>query len=141
MAAGINAVAIVGNLTRDPELRSTGGGTSVANLGVAVNERIKKGDNWEDYANYFDVTVWGRQAEACAEHLIKGSPVAISGHLRQERWSKEGNNRSKVVIVARDVQFLPSSKGKSASGSQGKSYKEEEPDFVPSEDSSQDIPF
>ena len=80
-ASNINVVVITGNLTRDPELRSTPGGTSVCKLRVAVNSRRKSGQSgeWEDKPNYFDVTVWGAQGENCANYLSKGRPVAIEG--------------------------------------------------------------
>lgn len=108
MAENLNVVALIGNLTRDPELRSTGSGTSVATLRIAVNSREKVGQDWEDRANYFDVTVWGKQAESCANYLSKGRPVGINGRLRWEEWEKDGNKRQAVKIVANSVQFLGS---------------------------------
>lgn len=104
----INRVVLTGNLTRDPELRSTPSGTSVCNLGLAVNEREKVGDEWRDRANYFDITVWGKQAESAAQYLSKGSPVAVDGRLRHERWEVDGQKRSTVKVVAHLVQFLGS---------------------------------
>ncbi len=109
--SSINIVVIVGNLTRDPESRTVGE-TTVCTLGVAVNERVKSGGEWTERASFFDVEVWGAQAEACAKYLSKGRQVAVSGSLRQERWEKDGQKRSKVVIHARDVQFI----GKAESG-------------------------
>lgn len=109
--ASMNVVCIVGNLTRDPELRATAGGTSVCDLSVAVNSREKDGQTgeWRDRADFFDVTVWGNQADNCAQYLEKGRGVAISGRLRQERWQNQGGeNRSRVKIVAHSVQFLSS---------------------------------
>ena len=110
-ATNINRVVITGNLTRDPELRSTGGGTPVCSLRIASNTRRKNqatGD-WEDKPNYFDVTVWGAQGENCARFLAKGRPVAIDGRLEWREWQdKEGNNRQNVEIVADSVQFLGS---------------------------------
>ena len=106
----INRVVLTGNLTRDSELRSTQGGTSVCSLRVACNTRRKgpSGD-WEDKPNYFDVTVWGAQGENCARFLAKGRPVAIDGRLEWREWQdKEGNNRQNVEIVADSVQFLGS---------------------------------
>ena len=110
-ATNINRVVITGNLTRDPELRSTGGGTPVCSLRIASNTRRKNqttGD-WEDKPNYFDVTVWGAQGENCARFLAKGRPVAIDGRLEWREWQdKEGNTRQNVEIVADSVQFLGS---------------------------------
>lgn len=110
MASNVNVVAICGNLTRDPELRHTAGGTAVCSLRVAVNgsEKDPNGE-WQDRADFFDVTVWGRQGESCAEYLEKGRPVGISGRLRFEQWdADDGTKRSAVKIVADRVQFLGS---------------------------------
>ena len=110
-ATNINRVVLTGNLTRDPELRSTGSGMSVCSLRVACNTRRKDqstGD-WVDKPNYFDVTVWGAQGENCARFLAKGRPVAIDGRLEwREFQDKEGNKRQAVEIVADNVQFLGS---------------------------------
>ena len=110
MAGGnINRVIITGNLTRDPELRSTGGGTSVCSLRVACNGRRQNRETqqWEDVPNYFDVTVWGAQGENCARYLAKGRGVAVDGRLQwREFTDREGNKRQAVDIVAESVQFL-----------------------------------
>jgi single-strand DNA-binding protein len=103
----INRVVITGNLTRDPELRSTPGGTSVCSLRVAVNSRRKEGDQWVDKPNYFDVTVWGAQGENCAQYLNKGRPVAVDGRLNWREWdAQDGSKRQSVDIIADSVQFL-----------------------------------
>jgi single-strand DNA-binding protein len=107
-ATNINRVILTGNLTRDPELRSTQGGTSVCSLRVACNTRRRgpSGD-WEDKPNFFDVTVWGAQGENCSRFLSKGRPVAIDGRLEWREWEdREGNKRQSVEIVADAVQFL-----------------------------------
>lgn len=141
MASNVNTVVLVGNLTKAPELRTTSGGTSVANLRLAVNSSERSGGEWTERPSYFDVTVWGNQAQSCEKYLSKGSPVAVHGRLRQERWQgKEGNERSRVVIVATTIQFL-SSKSKGSSGSSGGGYKEEEPDTPPPSSVDDDIPF
>src|SRR2546430_4575315 len=101
-ATNINRVVLTGNLTRDPELRSTQGGTSVCSLRVACNTRRKgpSGD-WEDKPNYFDVTVWGAQGENCSRFLAKGRPVAIDGRLEWREWQgPDGAKRESVEIVA-----------------------------------------
>ena len=108
-ATNINRVILTGNLTRDPELRSLPSGMSVCSLRIASNTRRKDGQSgeWVDKANYFDVTIWGRQGENAAQYLSKGRPVAIDGRLEWREWQdKEGNNRQSVEIVADNVQFL-----------------------------------
>jgi len=112
-ATNINRVVLTGNLTRDPELRSTNSGTSVCGLRIACNTRRKDGSgNWVDKPNYFDVTVWGAQGENASKYLSKGRPVAIDGRLEwREFTDKEGNNRQAIEIVADSVQFLGSPQG------------------------------
>ena len=107
--ANINRVVLVGNLTRDPELRHTPSGMAVCSLRVAVNTRRK--DNatgqWTEKPNYFDVTVWGAQAESCAQYLAKGRPVGIDGRLEWREWeAQDGSKRQAVEIIADTVQFL-----------------------------------
>jgi single-strand DNA-binding protein len=110
MAGGnINRVVLTGNLTRDPELRSTPSGTPVCSLRLACNGRRKNNDTnqWEDAPNYFDITVWGAQGENCHRYLSKGRGVAIDGRLQwREFTDKDGNKRQAVDIVAENVQFL-----------------------------------
>ena len=109
MPANINRVVLVGNLTRDPELRHTGGGTPVCSLRIAVNSRRKDPatGEWADKPNYFDVSVFGNQAESCNQYLAKGRPVAIDGRLEWREWeAQDGTKRQAVVIVADNVQFL-----------------------------------
>ena len=112
-ASNINVVVITGNLTRDPELRNTPGGTSVCSMRVAVNTRRKsQSGEWEDKPNYFDVTVWGAQGENCAQYLQKGRPVAVNGRLEWREWQdQQGNKRQSVDIIANSVQFLGSREG------------------------------
>jgi single-strand DNA-binding protein len=122
-ASNVNVVVITGNLTRDPELRSTGGGTSVCELRVAVNSRRKDGSTgeWVDKPNYFDVTVFGAQGENCANYLSKGRPVAVEGRLDWREWeAKDGSGkRQKVSIIANSVQFLGSRDGSGGGQSDG----------------------
>jgi single-strand DNA-binding protein len=120
-ASNINVVVITGNLTRDPELRSTPGGTSVCKLRVAVNSRRKEGQEWVDKPNYFDVTVWGAQGENCANYLSKGRPVAVEGRLDWREWeAKEGGGKRQTVeIIANSVQFLGSRDGAGGGGGNG----------------------
>jgi len=110
----LNRVCLTGNLTRDPELRSTNSGTSVCSLRVAVNTRRKDPSTgeWGEKANYFDVTVWGAQADNCAQYLSKGRPIAVDGRLEwREFTDREGNKRQAVDIIADSVQFLGSRDG------------------------------
>ena len=111
MAENINRVTITGNLTVDPELRHTGGGTAVCQLRVAVNGRRKDGNQWVDKPNYFNVTVWGAQGENASNYLEKGRPVAIDGRLDWREWEKDGQKHQSVEIVADTVQFLGSAGG------------------------------
>ena len=109
-ATNINRVVLTGNLTHDPELRSTASGTPVCSLRLACNTRRKDGTGqWVDKPNYFDVTVWGAQGENCANYLSRGRPVAIDGRLEwREFTDREGNKRQAVDIIADSVQFLGS---------------------------------
>jgi single-strand DNA-binding protein len=112
-ATNINRVVLTGNLTRDPELRSTAGGTSVCSMRLACNTRRRDASGeWVDKPNFFDITVWGAQGENCAQYLQKGRPVAVDGRLEWREWDdKEGNKRQAVDIIADSVQFLGSREG------------------------------
>jgi len=123
-ATNINRVVMTGNLTRDPELRSTPSGTPVCSLRVACNTRRKDASgNWTDKPNYFDVTVWGAQGENCANYLSKGRPVALDGRLEWREWQdKEGNNRQSTEIIADSVQFLGSREGGGEGGGNGSRF-------------------
>jgi single-strand DNA-binding protein len=106
--ASFNRVIFMGNLTRDPEVRYTPQGTPVATLGLAVNNRVKQGDEWKDEPCFIDVAVFGKQAESCGEYLSKGRSVLIEGRLRYRTWeSQDGQKRSKHEVLADRVQFLP----------------------------------
>src|SRR5438128_5682953 len=136
--ANINRVVLVGNLTKDPELRHTPGGTAVCSLRLAVNSRQKDASTgeWTEKPNYFDVTVWGKQGENCAQYLSKGRPVAVDGRLEWREWEAQDGSgkRQAVEIVADSVQFLG---GRDDAGSgNGFSAKSDVPvdekDFAPS---------
>jgi single-strand DNA-binding protein len=142
--AAINRVVLVGNLTRDPELRHTPSGTAVCNLRLAVNTRRKdETGQWVDKPNYFDITVWGNQGERCAQYLTKGRPVAVDGRLEWREWeTPEGNKRQAVDIVADTVQFL----GGRGDGEGGGGYIPAEATATPAGDfptspTDDDIPF
>ena len=110
--ASLNKVLIMGNLTRDPEVRYIPSGTAVAELGVAVNESFRNREGQEvENTVFVDVIVWARQAETCAEYLSKGSPVFIEGRLQLDQWeNKDGEKRNKLRVRADRVQFLGSPK-------------------------------
>jgi single-strand DNA-binding protein len=128
--ASFNRVVLVGNLTRDPELRYISSGTAVSDIGLAVNDRVKRGDQWVDEATFVDITLWGRTAEIANEYLTKGSSVLIEGRLKYETWEKEGQKHSKLKVVGERMQMLGSrgeggGRGKPAGGgSRGGSYDE-----------------
>jgi single-strand DNA-binding protein len=104
----INRVVLTGNLTRDPEVRSTPNGLAICKLGIACNTRKKNSSTgtWEEKPNFFRVTVFGAQAENCGQYLKKGRPVAIDGRLEWSSWESEGQKRESVDIIADSVQFL-----------------------------------
>ncbi len=149
MAASINRVILVGNLTRDPELRHTPSGTAVCSLRLAVNSRRKdETGQWVDKPNYFSVTVWGQQGENCAQYLSKGRPVAIDGRLDWREWESEGGKREAVEVVAETVQFLGSrgdGEGGAPGGGGGGGYipagGSAPADDFPSSAADDDIPF
>src|SRR5688572_25092905 len=117
-ATNINRVVLTGNLTRDPELRSTQSGTSVCSLRIACNTRRKDASgDWVDKPNYFDVTVWGAQGENCAQYLSKGRPIGVDGRLSWREWeAQDGSKRQSVDIIADSVQFLGSPQGGQMNG-------------------------
>ena len=104
----INRVSISGNLTRDPELRTTQGGMAVIGFGVAVNDRRKNQQTgeWEDVPNFVDCTMFGARAQSVMKYLGKGSKVAIDGKLRYSSWEKDGQRRSKLEVIVDDIEFL-----------------------------------
>jgi single-strand DNA-binding protein len=142
MARNINRVVLVGNLTRDPELRHTPSGMAVCSLRVAVNSSRKdESGQWVDKPNYFDVTVWGQQGENCAQYLAKGRPVAIDGRLEWREWeAQDGSKRQAVDIVADTVQFLGGRQDADAGGTYVPAGVTQGDDFPPTP-SDDDIPF
>ena len=113
--ASLNKVFIIGNLTRDPELRYTPGGTAVANLRIATNRRYKdKSGELKDEVCYLTVVTWDKQAEVCNQYLHKGSPMFVEGRLQSRSWDgPDGKKRNVVEIRAERVQFLGAPSGKS----------------------------
>jgi single-strand DNA-binding protein len=105
--ASFNRVILVGNLTRDPELRYIPSGTAVTDVGLAVNDRRKNAQGeWIDETTFVDVTLWGRQAEVASEYLSKGSSVLIEGRLKLDTWEKEGKKQSRLRVVGERMQML-----------------------------------
>jgi single-strand DNA-binding protein len=145
MAGDINRVTLVGRLTRDPELKHLPSGSAVLELGLAVNGRKQDASGqWVDKPNFFDVKVFGNQAEMLSQHLAKGRRIGVDGRLDWSSWeSQDGGKRSKVEVIAQSVQFLDSREG---GGESGGSYvppgsaQSSNADFPPSP-SDDDIPF
>ncbi len=106
MSNDINNVVLIGRLCRDSELKYTNSGMPVTKMSLAVNRKKKAGDKWEDEANFFDITLWGKLGEALAQYLLKGKQVSVIGELRQNRWEQDGQKRSKVEVVASNIQLL-----------------------------------
>ena len=102
----INQVVLIGRLTRDAELKYTNNGTPVSRISIAVNQRRKTNDQWVDEANFFNIVIWGKTAESLNPYLQKGKQIAVTGQLRQNRWEQDGQQRSRVEIVASNIQLL-----------------------------------
>ncbi len=114
--ASYNRVVLIGNLTRDPELRYIPSGTAVSEIGLAINDRVKRNDQWVDETTFVDVTLWARTAEVANEYLSKGSSVLIEGRLKLDTWEKDGQKRSKLRVIGEKMQMLG---GKAGGGSRG----------------------
>ncbi len=138
----LNKVFLAGNLTRDPELRYTPGGTAVAQFGLAVNRRFRNREGqMQEEATFVDIEVWGRQAEAASEYISKGSPVLIEGRLKLDTWESKqtGERRSKLRVVGERVQFLRFEKGDK--GDRARSGQERgDEGRTPAEDGDEDRP-
>lgn len=107
----INQVSITGNLTREPELRATQGGTAVLSFGIAVNDRRKNSSGqWEDVPNFFECVIFGNRATSLSDILTKGMKVAIAGKLHYSSWEKDGQKHSKVDIIANDIEIMQNRK-------------------------------
>jgi len=121
----LNHVVLIGRLTRGAELGYLTNGTAVCKFSIAVNRSVKRGDNWESEVSFFEIVLWGRQAESLNQYLVKGKLVGIDGELRQERWEHEGQNRSKVTVTAASVQLLGGSDNGSAQKPAGSGYAQQ----------------
>lgn len=151
--ASYNRVILVGNLTRDPEIRYIPSGTAVCEVTIAVNDRVKRGDQWVEETTFVDVTLWARLAEITSEYLSKGSPILIEGRLKLDRWEKDGQKHSKLRVVGEKMQMLGgrdggggggrggSGGGRSTSGGDQSHYDESEYSPAGGPPPSDDIPF
>jgi len=125
--ASYNRVILVGNITRDIELKYTPGGTAVTDLGLAVNDRRKSASGeWVDETTFVDVTLWGRTAEVASEYLGKGSPILIEGRLKLDTWETDGQKRSKLRVVCDRMQMLGGGAG--GGGGRPRSARDEQSD-------------
>lgn len=145
--ASFNRVILLGNLTRDVEVKYLTSGTAVAEIGLAINDRRKGTDgNWIEETTFVDVTMWARTAEIAAEYLTKGSPVLIEGRLKLDTWETDGQKRSKLRVVCERMQMVGSKGdgGESQKPYQGKSMKQQKEDYERKQAApppGEDIPF
>jgi single-strand DNA-binding protein len=117
MARSFNQVILMGNLTRDPELRQTPNGQNVCSFSLALNRSYKGADgNWQEATDYIDVVAWGPLGERVAQYLSKGRPCLVNGRLQSRSWEQDGQKRSKVEVVAQDVTFLGGGNGQGGDG-------------------------
>lgn len=128
-----NKVILIGNLTKDPELRYTPQGTPVSTFRLAVNYRYKQADDMKQDTTFIDIVVFGKQAESCGQYLNKGSSALVEGRLQERRWESDGQQRSKFEVVAQSVRFLSGRKGGAQEAPGG--------DFAPPEETSDLEPF
>ena len=121
MSASLNKVLLMGNLTRDPEVKYTPKGTAVGDLAIAINDSYKAQDGTiKETVTYVDIEVWGRQAETCKQYLTKGRPIFVEGQLRLDQWeTPQGEKKSRLKVRADRVQFLGGSPGGGRGGSGG----------------------
>jgi len=135
-----NKVILIGNLTRDPEVRYTPAGTAVADFRIAVNNRYKQGEELKSEVSYIDIVVFGRQAESCGQYLSKGDGVLIDGRLRERRWDTEdGQKRSKYEVVAQNVRFMPKRASATAGVTDLSAGRQEEEEVT--EEPGDNVPF
>lgn len=130
----VNSWVGAGRLTRDAELRHTAGGFAIVTFALASTERTKKGENWEDYSNFFDCKILGKFGESMHKHLTKGRQVMMSARLHQDRWEKDGQKQSKLVLIVESLQFAGSEgkgKGEPPKEIQAPQGEEVYPDDVP----------
>lgn len=117
--ASFNRVILVGNLTRDVVVKYTQSQTAVTEIGLAVNDRVKKQGEWVDETTFVDITLWGRTAEIAGEYLSKGSPVLVEGRLKLDQWEQDGQKRYKLRVVGEKMQMLGGRSGGGGGGGGG----------------------
>ena len=127
----LNSVNVMGNLTRDPEVKYTASGRAVCNLSIANNRVYSKDGNKQQEVSYFDIEVWGNVAENCAKYLTRGSGIIVEGRLKQDRWEKDGKTQSRVRIVANNIHFLPKLTGDGGGSGGDSSQAQQEPAYAP----------
>lgn len=140
----INQVSITGNLTRDPELRSTTGGTAVLSFGIAVNDRRKNASGqWDEVPNFFECVTFGNRATALSDILTKGMKVAIAGKLHYSSWEKDGKKHSKVDIIANEIELMQNRKPQQEQPQQyqPQTQSQYQPTAVPQDVYDADLPF
>ena len=135
--ASFNRVILVGNLTRDVEIRYTPSQLAVTEIGLAVNDRVKKQGEWVDEATFVDITLFGRTAEVAGEYLSKGSPVLIEGRLKLDQWEQEGQKRYKLKVVGEKMQMLGGRSGGSGGGNRAPAQQHQQATSAPSQPQSQ----
>ncbi len=135
--ASFNRVILVGNLTRDVEIRYTPSQLAVTEIGLAVNDRVKKQGEWVDEATFVDITLFGRTAEVAGEYLSKGSPVLIEGRLKLDQWEQEGQKRYKLKVVGEKMQMLGGRSGGSGGGNRAPAQQHQQAASAPSQPQSQ----
>lgn len=111
-----NRIILIGNLTKDPELRYTPNGAAVSTFRIAVNTRYKQGDDNREETLFIDTVVFGKQAENCSQYLSKGSQVLVEGRLQERRWESDGQQKSKFEVIAQNVRFMSKRSAPSQSG-------------------------
>jgi len=127
-----NKVILMGNLTKDPEIRYTPSGTAVASFGLAVNRKYKQGEEMKEEVCFIDIVVFGKQAETSGKYLSKGSGIVIDGRLSQRRWEGEdGQKRNKHEVVAESIRFLPKRSASQEGEGGGDVFSEESGDITP----------
>ena len=132
MARSFNQVILMGNLTRDPELRTTPSGQSVCNFGLALNRSYKGSDGeWVEATDFIDIVAWGPLGERVAQYLSKGRPALVNGRIQSRSWEQDGQKRNKVEVVAQDVTFLGSPGGAPSSTPKDDSQTTDEPAPAP----------
>src|SRR5574344_53892 len=138
----INKTILIGRLTRDAEIKYTTSGTAIATCSIAVNaSRKDQSGNWVDEANFFDVTLFGKAAENLKAYLTKGKQIAVEGHLKQDRWEKDGQKFSKIVIIADNVELGGGREGNGQSAPQAQQPAGDYQSAGSGDDFPEDLPF